>query len=82
MILFRRTKTNTKNIDYHRQWMYLATPPTNPSTNGIVLLPHEYSAMYIPEAAARCHWLKNLWAESLDTSITGQHRNANKAFLL
>ena len=33
-------------------------------------MPHEYALLNIHEAATRRYWLKNLWAESLDTSIS------------
>ena len=50
------------------QWMYLATPPNkffNQWHRAII----EYWKMHIHEKTTWHHWLKNLGAESLDTSI-------------
>ena len=49
--------------------MYLGTPSIKLFTNGIVWLSHEYSILHIHEVATWRHWLKDLWAESLDISI-------------
>ena len=51
------------------QLMYLATPPTNMSTNDVMQPPNEYALFKNSWDSYTMPLVEKLWVESVDTSI-------------